>query len=320
MIQKTICLSSVTHVDQFIGKGQLVAFNAGPDGITYFVMALEPLDYKEVSQGGAGFPKTIPDKPQLYRVVGMSGARIVLDVMIEDEHFNIHHVQPLSNELLLVCARSRYHGPDNFEKNGRIYTRSGKFAREILLGDGIRSVQATASGTIWTSYFDEGIFGSYGWDDSDPVGASGLVAWDAAGNKLYSFRPCGGLAWIDDCYALNVASENDVWLYYYSQFPLVHLYDRQIQSFWKVPLQGSSAFAVSAGYALFCGGYGDRDTYHLFSIDEGKDPTLLATITLQDRNGEMLKANSAVGRADVIYFISSNGFVYRFDVHTALAG
>jgi len=99
----------------------------------------------------------------------VSGSETVLDVAIECERFTIHDVQPLPNELLLACARSFYKGPDDFEKNGRIDTRDGEFLREILLGDGIQTVQAMSSGVIWTSYFDEGVFGNYGW--TDPVGA-----------------------------------------------------------------------------------------------------------------------------------------------------
>ena len=31
---------------------------------------------------------------------------------------------------------------------------------------------------------------------------------------------------ICDCYAVNVASDEDVWCYYYAEFPLVHLRSR----------------------------------------------------------------------------------------------
>ncbi|WP_176444820.1 hypothetical protein [Paenibacillus herberti] len=41
-------------------------------------------------------------------------------------------------------------------------------SREFLLGDGIQSVQVTDKGIIWTSYFDEGVFGNNGWDK--PIG------------------------------------------------------------------------------------------------------------------------------------------------------
>jgi outer membrane protein assembly factor BamB len=246
----------------------------------------------------------------------VSGSQTVLDVAIEGERFNIHDVQPLPNELLLVCSRSYYKGPDDFEKNGRIYTRDGEFLREILLGDGIQTVQAMSSGVIWTSYFDEGVFGNYGW--TDPVGASGLVAWDSDGNRVYDFQTRDGLDSICDCYALNVESEEDVWFYYYTEFPLIRLRRREIQSIWKMPVGGSDAFAVSAGHVLFRGGYKNRDTYLLFSLGSGGKPELLAKIELRDTNGGILVASRAVGRADAIHLVS-DGFLYRVDVQSALA-
>jgi hypothetical protein len=75
-------------------------------------------------------------------------------------------------------------------------------SREILLGGGIKGTQATASGVIWSSYFDEGIFGNYGWHD--PIGASGLVARDTTGDTLYQYAPTDALDDMADCYAMNV--------------------------------------------------------------------------------------------------------------------
>jgi hypothetical protein len=315
-MKRSIDLSPVVSLAPFIGDGELVAFNVGPDGVVYLVVALRPLDYRIEQPGGASFAKTVPEYPQKYRVVGLSGGRPVFDVVIEGERFNIHDVQPLVDELLLVCARSHYKGPDDFEKYGRVYTRDGKFAREILLGDGIQSAQATSGGVIWTSYFDEGVFGNFGWQT--PVGVSGLVAWDADGNKVYAFEPSKGLGSISDCYALNVASEKDVWFYYYTDFPLVRLHDRKIQAIWRMPLGGSGAFAVSSGYALFRGGYRDRDTYQLFALGKNEKPALLAKVELRNENGNKLVANRVVGRADSIHLVS-DGVLYRVDVQTVVA-
>jgi hypothetical protein len=315
-MKRTVHLSPVASLTPLIGDGELVAFNVGPDGVIYLVIALKPLDYRTVQPGWASFAKTVPEQAQDYRVVGLSGSQAILDVVIEGERFNIHDIQPLVNELLLVCGRSHYKGPDDFERNGRIYTREGKFVREILLSDGIQSVQATSKGVIWTSYFDEGVFGNYGWQS--PIGTSGLVAWDSAGNKLYEFQPSAGLDRICDCYALNVETEEDVWLYYYTEFRLVRLRRREIESVWKMPLGGSSAFAVSAGHTLFRGGYKDRDTYQLFNLGQNGNPSLLAKIELQDRNGRRLMADQVIGRGDAICLVN-DGLLYRIDVQTASA-
>ena len=220
------------------------------------------------------------------------------------------------DELLLVCSRSHYKDPEYFEKNGRVYTRTGEFKREILHGDGIQTVQTTSTGIIWTSYFDEGVFGNYGW--GKPVGSSGLVAWDTQGRKLYEFTPSEGLDSICDCYALNVETEEDVWCYYYTEFPLVRLRRRENLTFWKIPLAGSDAFAVAGEYALFRGGYKDHDIYQLFSIKSDGSAVLNAKIELRNQQNEMLVANWVVGRADTIY-LANNGSVYCIDVWGALA-
>jgi hypothetical protein len=151
-MKRSLHLSPVASLVSFIGNGELVAFNVGPDQVVYIVVALRPIDYRVERPGGASFAKTVPEQPQRYRVVGLSGCDPVLDVVIEEERFNIHDVQPLPEGLLLVCSRSYFRGPDDFEKNGRVYTRSGKFIREILLGDGIQTAQATSQGLIWTSF------------------------------------------------------------------------------------------------------------------------------------------------------------------------
>jgi hypothetical protein len=188
--------------------------------------------------------------------------------------------------------------------------------REILLGDGIATVQATSEGVIWTSYFDEGVFGNFGWQD--PIGASGLVAWDSAGNKVYEFQPGAGLESICDCYALNVESDEDVWCYYYTEFPLVRLHCRRIHSSWRIPVGGSDAFAVSEECALFRGVCEDRDTYQLFSLCPDSVAKLVAKIELRDQQGTKLVANRAVGRADSIH-LTCKDCLYRVDVQAAIA-
>jgi hypothetical protein len=147
-MKRCLRLSPILSLGPLIGDDKLVAFSVGPGGVVYLVVALKPLDYRW--SGWASFAKTVPNHPQSYRVIGIDGPQVVLNVAIEGERFNVHDVQPLPNELLLVCARSYYRGRDDFDRNGRVYTQEGQFAREILLGDGIESVQVTSKGAIWT--------------------------------------------------------------------------------------------------------------------------------------------------------------------------
>ncbi|MDH4048476.1 MAG: hypothetical protein OEV63_10120 [Gammaproteobacteria bacterium] len=311
-----LCLSPIASVSSVLAGGTLVAFGVGPTGVVYFVVALNPLDYRTEQPGWASFAKTVPDEPQRYRVVGLSGSDAILDTVIENEPFNIHHVQPLNDELLLVCSRSHYKGPTQFEKNGRVYSRSGRFQREMLLGDGIQDVQATSNGVIWTSFFDEGIFGNYGWEN--PVGASGLVAWDFTGNKLYEFEAAGESDAMSDCYALNVQSDDDVWCYYYTDFPLVHLHGQKIVSALQVPVSGSDAFAVWGNHALFRGEYKNHDTYRLLSLSSAGEATLLAEIELYDQEGVKIAAERVMGRGDNIHVLSGQ-VLYKVGVREAIA-
>ena len=315
-MHQTIKLSPVASHDSIIGKGKIVAFNVGPDRVVYLVIATRPLDDRFEQPGGASFVKTKPDHPQRYRLIGLYDGELVNDLMIEGERFNIHEVQPLGDRWLLACARSLYRSSKDFEKNGRIYSGDGRFKREILLGDGIASMQATSEGVIWIGYFDEGVFGNYGW--STPVGASGLVAWRSNGEKIWEFQPSGDLDPIYDCYAMNVATARDVWFYYYNAFPLVWLHDYKVAGVWHMPLAGSRAFAVFAGHALFYGGYDDSETFHLYSLEKNGDAELLAQFDLQNENGQKIEADRIVGRGDTIYLIQ-NRDLFQIDVEKALA-
>jgi hypothetical protein len=312
---RTLQLSPIAKLSPLMRGEEVVAFDVGPSGIIYVVIATKPLDYRREREDGCSFAKTIPSQPQNYRVIAVGDNEILHESAVHNEAFNIHHVQPLpAGELLLVCGRSYYRGEADYDRNGRIYTNEGKFARDFLLGDGIQAVQATSEGVIWTSYFDEGIFGNYGWDN--PIGASGLVAWDAHGSRLYEFEAKCGLDCMADCYALNVASDADVWCYYYDSFPLVRLRGGQIDAFWKIPIEGSHAFAISGQHALFQGGYRKNGIFHLLKLQSGGKATEMAKIQIEDECGLAFTNASIVGRGRSIYMLN-DARLYRMDVEMA---
>ncbi len=103
---------------------------------------------------------------------------------------------------------------------------------------------------------------------------------------------------ISDCYALNVASDREVWLCYYTDFPLVKLVDGRIEGIWpRFPVKGSPGFAIDGEAVLFEGGYDDKDTLHLVRLGEKRTLKLIAT----GEDGRPLKKFSAFGRRDRLY-------------------
>src|SRR5262245_53686623 len=165
------------------GERELVDVQIGFDGATYVLLADRPTEYRD--EKGI-FARVRPKRRQSYVVLVITedGSHRVIPIPPQD--MNFHYVQPMPDgNLLLVCARSYFRGMRDFDRNARLVSPDGRAVSDFLLGDGIQDVQTDATGVIWTSYFDEGIFGNYGW--KSPVGAAGLVAWDTSGTMLYEF-------------------------------------------------------------------------------------------------------------------------------------
>jgi hypothetical protein len=107
------------------------------------------------------------------------------------------------------------------QRGGRalVYDQQGRLISTFDLGDASEDLQTTQDGKIWVSYFDEGVFG-------DGIGVEGAVCFDAGGSPDFRFADFANsqrLPAIADCYAMNVTPEGEVWLNYYTDFPLVRL-------------------------------------------------------------------------------------------------
>ncbi|WP_134684386.1 hypothetical protein [Brevibacillus migulae] len=213
------------------------------------------------------FPPSATEKHHQYKITILTEYQ-TQTLMLPNQRWNYHFVQPAGNdEFLVVSARSHKYKDDSYDCNGKVFSINGELKREFLLGDGIQDLAVNSDGTIWTSYFDEGVFGNYGWDK--PVGSAGLLAWNMAGEKRFAYD--GEAGTIEDCYALNAANDHDTWFYFYSDFHLVRLTDFRVTANYECPIQGSDGFAVYDQWFLFRGGYGKRDVYTLFSLsDKGR--------------------------------------------------
>lgn len=289
-------------------SSNVVAFNLGPSGEILVLQALNALDREFVQPGWATFFKSKPESRQSYLLsVYSPGGEKTNSINIHGEPFNITEVQPTLDAFLLVCPRCYRRSDSDIEKNGRVYDPSGTLIREILLGDGIEQVFVSKGKTVWVSYFDEGIFGNYGWEN--PLGSSGLVEWTLDGKKCYEFGPADGLGYMADCYSLNIDLHEDVWCYYYTDFPIVRIKDRAIVDYWESPVKGASRFSVSFPYILFAGGYKDRSLFQLVKLHKGRKANIIRKFRLEDKQGAMLDIGLIAVRGENMAVLS-DGSVY----------
>ncbi len=170
------------------------------------------------------------------------------------QKMNYHFVQPVSDGLLLVGSRCRCKD-DVGELNAAVFGEHGDIIRQYCLGDGINDVVALADDRIITGYFDEGVFGNYGW--IEPLGASGLVVWDKAGNITWESDKG-----ICDCYAMNVDDGGRLWYYYYTEFDLVCT-DLQSEKVYQPGISGSNMLILPADgqSVIFDAGYQKHGTF-----------------------------------------------------------
>jgi hypothetical protein len=244
--------------------------NASPECCIVLLSLKEIPDYRTTSNTLATSAKRRSDSVNHFRVhIWKDGVVSVSD--LEPTKQNYHSIESLGDgKFILTCHRA-VAGRDN----GFIYDANGQVISSLFLGDGIEDVQSTPDGqTIWVSYFDEGVFG-----DSD-MGQEGLVALKQDGTLVHRFATALrnenplNVPDICDCYALNVATDKDTFLYYYTDFPLVRITERVVTGIWRDlkskggrEIQGSHAFAVNSERALFGGGYSVNDRLHLYSLN-----------------------------------------------------
>lgn len=180
---------------------------------------------------------------------------------------NFHFVQPLGDAILLLGSRARYQEPEP-EKNAVIVSKNGEVIREMCLGDGIERCMVTKDDKIITGYFDEGVFGNYGWDI--PIGSSGLIVWDKNGNRLWENKHYN----IYDCYSLNVDEQENLWFCYYDAFELIKLSsaDYREEAVYHPKFNGISWFGITKDgkFLVMDGGYNKHSEFQSVRIFEDR--------------------------------------------------
>ena len=185
---------------------------------------------------------------------------------------NFHFLRPVPDGSFLLlgsrCMSSKKSGP---EKNAVFTDREGNVLRALTFGDGIADCIVRRDGVIITSYFDEGVFGNYGWEE--PIGSCGVCAWTADGEIIWRAERD-----IADCYAINVDESGNLWYYYYTDFLLVRT-DFSTETEFDPGVEGADRFAVAGNgrFLIMNGGYDDADAFYVSRISGSQfgEPELL---------------------------------------------
>ncbi|QSB06026.1 hypothetical protein [Natronoglycomyces albus] len=216
------------------------------------------------------------------------------------------HVQPLPGDrYLVVGARCRYN-KGNPDRNATVFSAQGRPLLTATVGDGVQDVQATSSGRLYVSYFDEGVYGSHGWGWPDPpIGSSGLVQFDDQLRPKWQFRSANDAIRIDDCYALNV-SGTEVWVYPYDQFPILRLRFGSM-SVWTNEVTGAHALITDGTRCALVGGYSLPDRISIGRFRAGRFTlSRTSSITLGERPIPASVLRQA-GRGGTLHLITTEG-------------
>jgi hypothetical protein len=176
--------------------------------------------------------------PTALHIVFMEGGAVKTTRITAGIGELAREIQPFENGWILGYSRTG---------RAHVYDAAGGLMRTLNLGDAIEDLQTLPDGRIWVSYFDEGVYG-------EGISTQGLVCFDASGAPVFRYRDDVAqhkLPPIDDCYALNVAMNGDVWVNYYSDFPLVLLRGLEVKQSWLEFGSLGNAFAVRGSRLIY---------------------------------------------------------------------
>ncbi len=273
----------------------------------------------DVSPGWASFPHSAaPNRyPVTVQVLGGDSSR---SIKVEDLPVAHPTIQALPDGgLVFIGARSSWKDGEG-SHNAVVIDSDGRISSTFCLGDGIEHAQVDSGGRIWVGYFDEGIFGNYGWGGPgpEPLGSAGIVSWSLTGERLWSFPypPPSGLDSIADCYALNVTSDG-VWACYYTDFPIIRITSDGAIETWIGGPSGAHAMAVARGSVALIGGYrGLHDRLVLCSLGDDSTIDEMTTFQLALPGGHDLPRDARLlARGAVVAALVNDGW-YQLDIRT----
>ncbi len=266
--------------------------------------------------GWATFPDPRTPLPVAVRVTVYRPEPIAA-VAIEALTLAYPRAQTLPDGRVLVAGiRCRWR-PDGPERNAVVYDSDGQVLAERTLGDGIEHVMAAADGHVWVGYFDEGVYGSFGWGGPGPtpLGAPGLVRFSPDLEPDWTFPSHSDHPWgaIDDCYALNV-DRDTVWACYYSGFPLVRIQAGTVTWWRNTIVSGARAMAVADASVALYGGYGaDRDRLVL-AVPDASHLHQVAEYRVVMPDGSPMPGDTVVNGRGADLHLFTGGTWYRLNL------
>lgn len=263
------------------------------------------------NSGGASFPAARTSTgPQVALAAYTPGSRT-------PSHLTTMGALPVAHPLvqslpdggfLVVGARCgwRDEGP---ERNALVVEPDGTTRAEGTLGDGIAHMMIDASGTIWTGYFDEGIFGDLGWGGpgTQPLGAAGIVRWSLDFEKTWEYRPVLDYR-LADCYTLNVSGD-EVWACPYTDFPVLQIKDDLTTLHPTKGVDGPTGLLVAGDLVAFMGAYGDGGSFLLGSLGDGLLNLQRGELVMPD--GQPVPRRSIICRGSLAHlFVGADWFTF----------
>jgi hypothetical protein len=254
-----------------------ICASVGPDGEAVAVWttpeSLVAVTARTVSAGGASFPDPAAARPVAARITVHTPGLAAVTRITE---LTLAHicVQPMPGGRFLVAAARCWWRPDGPDSNAVLYDSDGQPLSEHVLGDGLLHVLATRTGEVWAGYFDEGIYGNYGWGQAgtpEPVGAYGIVRFSPALEPVWhypKYTEAGPWEAISECSALNV-EDTATWACYDPDYPVVRIGEGTVAG-WHNQVKGVQALAVAGSRVALFGGDGpERDRLAVAELTAG---------------------------------------------------
>lgn len=204
-----------------------------------------------------------------------------------------YSAQPIGNNILLINS-----GYANGQDNAIIVDRLGNVIKKLYLGDCIQNCIVNNSENIIVSYYDEGIF------SGDEISMNGLNVFDINGEIIWkSDKP------IDDCYAINIDENENIWYYYYSDFKLIKT-DMKQEKIYEPHIEGASAFLISsdAKNIVFEAGYNNKNNFIIGKF-QNEEIVELENLNLTFNN-ENVNINCFSFRKSLAVFLDDNNRIF----------